>query len=126
MIVNVIGAAARTLDPGYICGVAGNAALEALTQSLGAAAPADGLRVVGLSPGPVTTDRLVTLQRKRAQDRFGDPERWPELFAGMPFGRAATPEEIGAMTAFLASPRSGYTSGTIVTIDGGATSRRAS
>lgn len=124
VIVNVIGAAARTLDPGYICGVAGNAGLEAFTLSLGAAAPADGLRVVGLSPGPVTTERLVTLQRKRAQDRFGDPERWPELLAGMPFGRAATAEEIGAMVAFLASPRSAYTSGTIVTIDGGATSRR--
>ena len=41
------------------------------------------------------------------------------------FGRAAKPEEIGWMTAFLAADRSGYTTGTIVTIDGGGGSRRS-
>ena len=43
----------------------------------------------------------------------------------MPFGRAAKPEEIAAMVAFLASDLSGYTTGTIVTIDGGAANRGA-
>jgi NAD(P)-dependent dehydrogenase (short-subunit alcohol dehydrogenase family) len=38
----------------------------------------------------------------------------------MPFARAATPAEIGYAVAFLASPRSAYTSGTILTVDGGA------
>ncbi len=122
-IINVIGSAAETLDQAYICGVTGNAALYAFTRSLGGSAPNDGLRVIGLSPGPVTTDRLVGLMRKKAADRTGDPERWQELFAPMPFGRAATPEEIGDMVAFLASPRSNFTSGTIVTIDGGMASR---
>lgn len=126
VIVNVIGAAARSFDPGYICGVAGNAALEAFTCALGAAAPADGLRVVGLSPGPVMTERLERLQRRRAAARLGDAERWRDLLAGLPFGRAATLEEIATMIAVLASPRSAYTSGTIVTIDGGATCRRVS
>ena len=37
----------------------------------------------------------------------------------MPFARPAEPEEIGAAVAFLASPRSGYISGTILTIDAG-------
>jgi NAD(P)-dependent dehydrogenase (short-subunit alcohol dehydrogenase family) len=122
-IVNVVGNAAETLDQAYICGVTGNAALYAFTRSLGGAAPNDGLRVVGLSPGPVATDRLIGLMRKKAADRTGDAERWQELFAPMPFGRAATPEEIGDMIAFLASPRSGFTSGTIVTIDGGMAAR---
>ena len=40
--------------------------------------------------------------------------------APMPFGRMGLPEEIGAAVAFLASPLSGYTTGTILTIDGGA------
>lgn len=123
VIINVVGNAAETLDQAYICGVTGNAALYAFTRSLGGAAPDDGLRVVGLSPGPVATDRLVGLMRRKAADRTGDPERWPELFAPMPFGRAARPEEIGDMIAFLASPRSGFTSGTIVTIDGGMAAR---
>jgi NAD(P)-dependent dehydrogenase (short-subunit alcohol dehydrogenase family) len=57
--------------------------------------------------------------RKQAQDKLGDPERWRELSKSLPFGRAATPEEIAAMAAFLASDHSAYTTGTIVTIDGG-------
>jgi NAD(P)-dependent dehydrogenase (short-subunit alcohol dehydrogenase family) len=35
----------------------------------------------------------------------------------MAFGRPATPEEIADTAVFLASPRSSYTSGCIVTID---------
>ena len=38
---------------------------------------------------------------------------------------AATIEELGAMVTFLCSPLSGYTTGTIITVDGGASSRRA-
>jgi NAD(P)-dependent dehydrogenase (short-subunit alcohol dehydrogenase family) len=75
--------------------------------------------VVGINPGPVTTARMEMLQRRRAQETLGDAERWRELLVKMPFGRAATPEEIGAAVAFLASPRSGYTTGTILTINGG-------
>ncbi len=120
VIVNVIGAAGEKFPPGYIAGAAGNAALMGFTRALGRQAPADGLRVVAINPGPVATDRLIMLQRDRAAKTLGDAERWRELLSGMPFGRAATPEEIGHAVAFLASPLSGYTSGTILTIDGGA------
>jgi enoyl-[acyl-carrier-protein] reductase (NADH) len=37
----------------------------------------------------------------------------------------ATIEELGAVVTFLCSPLSGYTTGTIITVDGGASSRRA-
>ncbi len=119
VIVNVIGAAGEKFDPDYIAGSAGNAALMAFTRALGRASPAHGVRVVGINPGPVETDRLVMLQRARAERTFGEPARWREFFAHMPFGRPATPEEIGSAVAFLASPRSGYTNATILTIDGG-------
>jgi NAD(P)-dependent dehydrogenase (short-subunit alcohol dehydrogenase family) len=119
VVVNVIGAAGESLDPNYITGAVGNAALMAFTRSLGRASAADRIRVVGINPGSVTTARMEMLQRRRAQDTLGDAERWRELLSKMPFGRAATPEEIGAAVAFLASPRSGYTTGTILTINGG-------
>ena len=126
VIVNVIGAAAQTRDPDYICGVAGNASLAAFSQSLGNASVRDGVRVVAIHPGPVATDRLITLMRKRAQDRTGDAENWRDLVKPMPFGRAASPEEIASAVAFLASERSGNTSGSVVTIDAGISARAAS
>jgi NAD(P)-dependent dehydrogenase (short-subunit alcohol dehydrogenase family) len=125
VIVNVLGNAGEKLDASYIAGSTANAGLMAFTRALGGASHADGIRVVGINPGPVATDRLKGLFRQRAEAKFGDPERYPELFAGMSFGRPATPEEIAWMVAFLASERSAYTTGCIVTIDGGLASRSA-
>jgi NAD(P)-dependent dehydrogenase (short-subunit alcohol dehydrogenase family) len=119
VIINVIGAAGESFPTNYIAGAAGNASLMAFTRALGKGAPADGLRVVAINPGPVETDRLVMLRRAEAEQKFGDPERWRELTASMPFGRAASPAEIGNAVAFLASPASGYTTGTVLTINGG-------
>ncbi len=123
VIINVVGNAADTHDPEYICGVAGNAALTAFSQSLGCVSAKDGIRVVALSPGPVETDRIVTLMKKKAKDRTGSEDNWQELRKPLPFQRCATPEEIGAAAAFLASPHSGYTSGSVVTIDAGLSAR---
>jgi NAD(P)-dependent dehydrogenase (short-subunit alcohol dehydrogenase family) len=123
VIVNVVGNAADTHDPEYICGVAGNAALTAFSQSLGCVSAKDGIRVVALSPGPVETDRIVALMKKKARDRTGSEDDWRELRKPLPFQRCATPEEIGAAAAFLASPLSGYTSGSVVTIDAGLSAR---
>jgi NAD(P)-dependent dehydrogenase (short-subunit alcohol dehydrogenase family) len=125
VIVNILGAAGQNPDFNYIAGSSGNASLMAFTCAMGGTAPRDGLRVVGVNPGPVMTERLITLNRHRAQLQFGDPGRWQELLQGYAFGRAAKPEEIGWMVAFLASDRSGYTTGTVVTIDGGGSSRRS-
>ena len=123
VIVNVIGSGGERLDADYIAGASGNASLMAFTRALGGSSPRDGIRVVGINPGPVATDRLVTLLQRRAANRFGDPARWRELLQTMPFGRAASADEIAAMAAFLASDLSAYTSGTIVTIDGGLANR---
>jgi len=119
VIINVIGAAGEKFPTSYIAGAAGNASLMAFTRALGKGAPADGLRVMAINPGPVETDRLVMLRRAEAQEKFGDPERWRDLTVGMPFGRAATPREIANAVAFLASPASAYTNATVLTIDGG-------
>ena len=123
VIVNVVGNAADTHDPEYICGVAGNAALAAFTQSLGSVSAKDGIRVVAISPGPVATDRLVGLMKKKALDRTGSADNWEDLFKPLPFGRGATAEEIGAAITFIASERSGYTSGSVITIDAGLSAR---
>jgi len=119
VIVNDIGAAGEWFDGNYIVGSAGNAALMAFTRALGGQSLSDNIRVVGINPGPVATDRFIALARRRALAKYGDESRTEDATASLPLGRAAKPREIADMMAFLASERSGYTSGVIVTIDGG-------
>jgi NAD(P)-dependent dehydrogenase (short-subunit alcohol dehydrogenase family) len=123
VIINVIGNAAATRDPNYICSVTGNAGLTAFTEAIGSGSLHDGIRVLGVSPGPTATDRLAGLAGKRAKEKFGDETRWRELFGSLPGGRVGEPAEIAAMVAFLASPKSAYTSGIVVTLDAGVSSR---
>jgi 3-oxoacyl-[acyl-carrier protein] reductase len=80
--------------------------------------------VVGINPGPCATERFERLARAKAQERYGNPDRWQEALRTLPFGRPATPDEIAAAAVFLASPLSGYTTGAILTIDGGVTGGR--
>ena len=123
VIVNIIGSAGEKPDAAYIAGSTANAGLMAFTRALGGASHADGIRVVGINPGPIATDRLITLYRQRAETLLGDASRYQELFKNMSFGRPGKPEEIAAAAVFLASERSAYTSGCILTIDGGLSAR---
>lgn len=123
VIINILGNGGEAPDAGYIAGAACNAALMAFTRALGGQSDRDGVRVVGVNPGPVATERLVGLMKTAAKAKFGDESRWQELSSGFPFGRAATVEEIGATVALLASDLSSYTTGTVVTIDGGMVNR---
>jgi 3-oxoacyl-[acyl-carrier protein] reductase len=123
VIINILGMAGEKMDRGYIAGSTGNAALMAFTKALGGSAGDDGLRVVGINPGAIATDRLITMMRGRAKEHLGDEARWEELMHPLPMGRAGNPREIGVMVALLASDLSAYTTGTIITIDGGAANR---
>jgi len=125
VILNNIGNGGENFDFNYIAGTTGNAALMAFTRALGGKSLEDGIRVVGVNPGPVDTDRIRRVLKKRAGSRLGDENRYEELLKGYPLGRAAHVREIADMFVFLASERSGYTSGNIITIDGGITSNRA-
>lgn len=124
VIVNVIGVGGERPTANYIAGSSANAALMAFTCALGGASVDHGIRVVGVNPGIVATDRMRELLMRDAEVRWGDPQRWRELLAQRPFGRAAEPSEVADVIAFLASERASYVSGTVVTIDGGATTRQ--
>src|ERR1700689_2411371 len=119
VIINDIGVAGEKFDPNYICGSTGNAAVMSFTRALGSKSLADNIRVVGINPGPVGTDRHVTLLKTRAKNQFGDENRYKEFQQGLPLGRPANPRESGDLMAFLASDRSAYTSGVIFPVDGG-------
>jgi NAD(P)-dependent dehydrogenase (short-subunit alcohol dehydrogenase family) len=118
-IVNVMGLGGEQPQWRYVCGNAANVALMGVTNSLGGTSIDDGIRVVGVNPGAVDTERLRGIQRARAQREFGDPERWREYLKHQPLGRAASPEEVANVVLFLASDRASWVSGTVVPVDGG-------
>ena len=119
VIVNVPGLAADRPDAPYVAGTTGNAGLNAFTRAVGGRSLSRGVRVLAVSPGPVATERLVTLMKARAEAEFGDPDRWQSYLSGLPASRAATVEEVADVVVFMSSERASFVSGTVVTVDGG-------
>lgn len=123
VVVNVIGNSGENWDASYFAGSTGNAALMSFTKAIGGRSLDDDIRVVGINPGPVATDRMVKIMKRKAIDMLGDEARWEELFQKYPGKRPATARETADLCAFMASPRAGYITGTVVTIDGGISAR---
>lgn len=126
VIVNVTGLAADKPDYGYIAGTTGNAGLNAFTRALGGYSTEHGVRVVAVSPGPVETERLVTLMKARAKAETGNEDRWQQYLAGLPMQRPASVAEVADVVTFMASDRASYVSGVVLTVDGGHGSRGGS
>ena len=126
-IVNVIGVAGERHRSNYIAGTSGNASLMAFTRALGSESVDFGVRVVGVNPGRILTDRQIDHMEDKAEKDLGDRKRWKEILAKdsetLPFKRPGNPEEVADLVAYLASARASYISGTIVTIDAGASLR---
>ncbi|WP_111553019.1 SDR family oxidoreductase [Kitasatospora sp. SolWspMP-SS2h] len=76
-----------------------------------------GIRVLGLLPGRIDTDRVRELDALAP-----DPATARETAAaGIPLRRYGTPEEFGRTAAFLLSPAASYLTGLMLPVDGGAT-----
>jgi NAD(P)-dependent dehydrogenase (short-subunit alcohol dehydrogenase family) len=86
-------------------------AVEGLTKSAALEAAGSGVRVNAVAPGPTETAML---------NRFtGSAERKAGLVAGVPLQRVGEPDEIAAAIVFLASSRSSFTTGQVLSVDGG-------
>ena len=74
-----------------------------------------GIRVVGLMPGTVATDRITDIEQAS-----GDAAAMrARTEAGIPLRRVGQPEEFGRVAAFVLSPAASYVTGTMIAVDGG-------
>lgn len=81
-----------------------------------------GITVNGVLPGNTLTDRQRHLADIRAQkDGISQDEALRAIAASHPMKRLASPEEIGAVIAFLCSEQASFVSGQSIAVDGGAT-----
>jgi NAD(P)-dependent dehydrogenase (short-subunit alcohol dehydrogenase family) len=105
-IISVDSMAGRVGLAGSAAYGATKAALTAMTRAWAAEFSPAGVRVNTVAPGPVYSDGAA-------------PERIEALGHTTLLGRAAQPEEIAEVIAFLASDKSGYITGAVLPVDGG-------
>lgn len=91
------------------------AALHAYVRGIARPLGAQGIRINAIAPGNILFDGSVW-QTKLAADAAGVQAM---LQANVPLQRLGTPREIAELAAYLASPRSGFATGSIWTLDGG-------
>lgn len=113
VIVNVVGMAGVTHPAEYICGTTGNAALEAFTKGVGKGSIEFGVRVLGMHPPATRTDRIISLNKTIAKQKFGDESRWEELLKTQ---RMMEPEQVADAVLFFASERASYLSGVMLNL----------
>jgi len=112
-IVNLSSTMGHRGAPGASVYTASKHAVEGLTKAAALEAAPFGVRVNAVAPGPVDTEMLT---------RFtGSAERKAGLIGGVPFKRAATPEEIARTIVFLASDKVPYITGQTIDVNGGKT-----
>ena len=116
-IINMSSVASSVMGlPNRFVYGASKAAVIGLTKSVAKDYIKQGIRCNAICPGTVESPSL----QERIKAQGGNPEEVRAAFiARQPIGRIGTPEEIAAISIYLASDESAYTTGVAFSIDGG-------
>jgi 3-oxoacyl-[acyl-carrier protein] reductase len=117
-ILIILSSSVREPIPNLVTSNVLRPGLNGLIKSLvGEIAP---IRINGIAPGRVDTERIRTLDRERAErGGLAVEEVQLESIARIPLGRYGEPAEIGRVGAFLLSPAASYVNGVVLAVDGG-------
>jgi 3-oxoacyl-[acyl-carrier protein] reductase len=114
-IAMVLSSSVRTPIPGLAISNGLRPGLAGLVKTLANELGPRGIRLNGLLPGRVATDRTIEIDQAS-----GDPDGAARRAqARIPLGRYGQPEEFGRVAAFVLSPAASYMTGSMVTVDGG-------
>ncbi|ELR25166.1 peroxisomal 2,4dienoyl-coa reductase [Acanthamoeba castellanii str. Neff] len=112
VIINISATLHYGATPWQLHASSAKAAIDALTRNLGLEWGPDGIRTVGIAPGPIQGTEGLS----RLSGMSGD-----EVGQRIPVRRAGYPEDIAFMAVYLASGAGSFVNGTTVVVDGGAT-----
>jgi meso-butanediol dehydrogenase/(S,S)-butanediol dehydrogenase/diacetyl reductase len=119
-IVNVasdLGLLAAPLLAGYS---ASKFAVIGLTQAAAVELGPQGIGVNAVCPGTVETDMVLAEEEAEAGWRGTSTDSVRErLLAAVPAGRLCTPEDVGALVAWLTSPGADFVTGQAICTNGG-------
>ena len=119
-IVNLIGMGGKVASPTHLAGGAANAALMLVTTGMAHALGRKGIRLNTINPGSTFTDRVKQSLRVEAKVQgTSEDEVLKRNQARIPLGRYGRPDEVAAVTLFLASEQASYVTGAIISMDGG-------
>ncbi len=111
---------ARFATPTLAAYAASKAALEALAKTAALEFASDGIRVNVIAPASIDTPML-----RASFDRDSDPaSARSRNVERHPLGRLGVPEDIAELALFLATDRSGWITGGVFPVDGGASVTR--
>jgi 3-oxoacyl-[acyl-carrier protein] reductase len=119
-LVNIIGMGGRYVDPEFTIGGAVNAACMNFTKAMARRGMKEGVRVNGVNPGAIETDRLkVRLQTTMRENNVGEEEARQIVISqqgGAPIGQ---PEDVARVVCYLAAPNTRHIQAALVDISGG-------
>ncbi|CAN7648854.1 SDR family oxidoreductase [Neorhizobium tomejilense] len=121
-IINIVGIGARAGSAEFTIGGSVNAALLNFTKAMADRGIREGVRVNAINPGLIETGRLGrNIERLMRDHSCSRDEAVSRLLAPRGTTRFGSPEEIGWLAAFLASPKAAFIQGALIDIDGGST-----
>ena len=120
VIINNVSIGGLVSDAGYGAYNVTKFGLVAMTKLIAKEHGPDGIRCVGVCPGPIDTQMAVA-NRRLVADLAGvtDDEASEMLVSEVPLGRWGTADEVAQLVVFLASPAASYINGALIPIDGG-------